>query len=121
MRFLTLLLLALATSASTAEPKTRFPAGPENGDANYVSSTKRYSVPVPAGWRNIPGENIGQRENVMLHPTPVQGFACNIVFIEEALSGKMKLSEMTDSSISFMEKNLTNFKLTERKEIKSDI
>ena len=31
----------------------------------------------------------------------------------------MKLSEMTDSSISFMEKNMASFKVTERKEIKN--
>ena len=120
MRFLTLLLLlALATTATAAETKTRFPTSLENGDSIYVSSTKRYSVPVPTGWRNVPGENMGLRENVMFHPTPVQGFACNIVFIEEALSAKMKLSEMTDSSISFMEKNMASFKVTERKEIKN--
>ena len=119
MRFLTLLLLALAATATAAETKTRFPTSLENGDSIYVSSTKRYSVPVPTGWRNVPGENMGLRENVMFHPTPVQGFACNIVFIEEALSAKMKLSEMTDSSISFMEKNMASFKVTERKEIKN--
>jgi len=119
MRFLTLLLLALATTATAAETKTQFPTSLENGDSIYVSSTKRYSVPVPTGWRNVPGENMGLRENVMFHPTPVQGFACNIVFIEEALSAKMKLSEMTDSSISFMEKNMASFKVTERKEIKN--
>jgi len=119
MRFLTLLLLALAATATAAETKTQFPTSLENGDSIYVSSTKRYSVPVPTGWRNVPGENMGLRENVMFHPTPVQGFACNIVFIEEALSAKMKLSEMTDSSISFMEKNMASFKVTERKEIKN--
>ena len=119
MRFLTLLCLALAATASAAETKTQFPTSLENGDSIYVSSTKRYSVPVPTGWRNVPGENMGLRENVMFHPTPVQGFACNIVFIEEALSAKMKLSEMTDSSISFMEKNMASFKVTERKEIKN--
>jgi hypothetical protein len=69
MRFLTLLLLALATSAA-AETKTRFATSPENGDSIYVSSTKRYSVPVPTGWRNVPGEKMGLRENVMFHPTP---------------------------------------------------
>jgi hypothetical protein len=119
MRFLTLFLLALAATATAAETKTQFPTSLENGDSIYVSSTKRYSVPVPTGWRNVPGEKMGLRENVMFHPTPVQGFACNIVFIEEALSAKMKLSEMTDSSISFMEKNMASFKVTERKEIKN--
>ena len=119
MRFLTLLLLALATTATAAETKTRFPTSLENGDSIYVSSTKRYSVPVPTGWRNVPGENMGLRENVMFHPTPVQGFACNIVFIEEALPAKMKLPKMTDNSISLMEKNMAGFKVTERKEIKN--
>ena len=121
MRLLTLLLLlpALASTATAAETKTRLPTSLENGDSIYVSSTKRYSVPVPTGWRNVPGENMGLRENVMFHPTPVQGFACNIVFIEEALSAKMKLSKMTDSSISLMEKNMAGFKVTERKEIKN--
>jgi hypothetical protein len=117
MRFLTLLLLALATSAA-AETKTRFATSPANGDSIYVSSTNRYSVAVPSGWKNVPGENLGLKENVLFHPNPVQGFACNVVFIEEALSGKMKLTEMTDSSLSFMEKNLTSFKVTERKQIK---
>ena len=74
MRFLTLLLLALAATATAAETKTQFPTSLENGDSIYVSSTKRYSVPVPTGWRNVPGENMGLRENVMFHPTPVQGF-----------------------------------------------
>ncbi|MFM8549191.1 MAG: hypothetical protein ACKOBS_00720 [Verrucomicrobiota bacterium] len=119
MRLLTLLLLVLATTATAAETKTRLPTNLENGASIYVSSTKRYSVPVPTGWRNVPGENIGLRENAMFHPTPVQGFACNIVFIEEALSAKMKLSEMTDGSLSFMEKNMPGFKATERKEIKN--
>ena len=26
---------------------------------------------------------MGLKENVLFHPKPVQGFACNIVFIEE--------------------------------------
>ena len=75
MRILTLFFLALATTAGAAETKTLFPTSLENGDSIYVSSTKRYSVPVPTGWRNVPGENMGLRENVMFHPTPVQGFA----------------------------------------------
>jgi hypothetical protein len=119
MRFLTLLLLVLATSATAAETSSPpLKNAVQNGEVRYVSSTNRYSVAVPSGWKNVPGENLGLKENVLFHPNPVQGFACNVVFIEEALSGKMKLTEMTDSSLSFMEKNLTSFKVTERKQIK---
>ena len=61
---------------------------------------------------------MGLKENVLFHPKPVQGFACNIVFIEEPMPRKMKLSEATDASIAFMEKNIHEFRVTERREIK---
>ena len=118
MRTLTLLLLALATSASAAETSSYPLSAIQNGEARYASSTNRYSVAVPAGWKNVPGENMGLKENVLFHPKPVQGFACNIVFIEEPMPRKMKLSEATDASIAFMEKNIHEFRVTERREIK---
>jgi hypothetical protein len=87
----------------------------------YTSTSRRYSIPVPAGWKNLAGENRGLRDNVFMHPTPVQGFSTNIVFIEEPTSAykRASLAQLVSIGTSLMEKKLPSFKLLDRKELKS--
>lgn len=117
-----ILLLSLcclqSTFAQTSAPK---PDAAVKAGANerYTASSKRFSLPVPTGWKNIPGENHGLRDNVFMHPKPVQGFAANMVFIEETAPANLKLGQLVDSSLGLMEKNMPGFEASDRQELKT--
>jgi hypothetical protein len=117
-----LLLLGLSclqtTFAQTSAPK---PDAAAQAAANerYTATSKRFSLPVPTGWKNIPGENHGLRDNVFMHPKPVQGFAANMVFIEETAPAKLKLGQLVDSSLGLMEKNMPGYEASDRQELKT--
>ncbi len=117
--FLLLALCCLHTAlaqTSAAKPDT---APKATALERYTTTSKRFSLPVPTGWKNIPGENHGLRDNVFMHPKPVQGFAANVVMIEETAPANLKLGQLVDSSLGLMEKNMPGYATSDRQELKT--
>lgn len=113
-----LLLLGLGllqpVVAQTTPAKTE-----EVAEPRYTASSKRFSLPVPAGWKNISGEKFGLRDNIFTHPKPTNNFAVNVVFIEEEVAAAASLGELVDSNVAGMKGGLTGFKTIEKKSLQT--
>jgi len=118
MRSLTLLLTLLGTCLTQAADTHTATTPAYAEEARYLSTSGRFNIPVPNGWRNTKGENLGLRDNVFLHPKSFGGFTANVVFIEEPTLGLKNLSDLVVASLGNM-KDIPGFKVNETQRLRT--
>jgi hypothetical protein len=111
-------LCLLQPAYAQTTPSKAAATSPASVEERYTSTSKHFSVPVPKGWKNLPGEKLGLRDNAFTHTQAVEGFTANIVFIEESVSGRASLNDLVKQSLGPLKTQLRDFKALEQKELK---